>query len=312
MASACLVWPASAQQVDVLRQQVLDAYFNEDRGASGPGVMAPVSLPSAEQVRLRTRLMMLGGALGVALYGHKNWWQDGFSGGFHEADEGWFGQSSPYGGADKLGHMYTNYAGVRILSRLFEAAGNEREEAIRLGALATLGTMTAVEVVDGFSKRWRFSREDAAMNLLGAGLAVLVERTPETQRIFDFRLQYKPSVNRDGGRNFEPFGDYSGQIYLFVVKARGIPPLQQYPLLRYVELVAGYGTQGYRTTHDIAGERSRNIYFGIALNLSEVLDRTVFRSAKTHGTLQSATDLFLELVQVPGTAALAGHRLGRD
>lgn len=314
MASTCLVGAASAQQmeVDVLRQQVLDAYFNETRGALTPVALEPASLPSAEQVRLRTRLIMLGGALGVAWYGHEKWWQDGFSGGFREANEGWFGQNSPYGGADKLGHMYTNYVGTRLLSRLFEAVGNERDDAIRLGAWATLGTMTAVEVVDGFSNRWRFSREDAAMNLLGAGLAVLVERKPEIQRIFDFRMQYKPSVNRDGGRNFDPFGDYSGQIYLFAVKARGIPALQRYPLLRYLELVAGYGTQGYRAAQDIPDERARNIYFGLALNLSEVLDRTVFRSAKTHGTLQSATDLLLELVQVPGTAALAGHRLGRD
>lgn len=255
--------------------------------------------------------MILGGAMGVGWYGYKKWWQGGFSGGFREANEGWFGQNTPYGGADKLGHMYTNYVGTRLLSRLFEAVGNEHEDAIGLGAWATLGTMTAVEVVDGFSNRWRFSREDATMNLLGAGLGVLVERHPEIERIFDFRLQYKPSVNRDGGRSFEPFGDYSGQIYLFAVKARGIPVLQQYPLLRYLELVAGYGTQGYRVTHDVPGEQSRSIYLGIALNLSELLDQTVFGGTKTRGPLQRATNLFLELVQVPGTAALAGHRLGQ-
>lgn len=311
--STWLVCPASAQQmdVDILRQQVVAAYFDEAQRALTPVAVESAFLPTVEQVRLRTRLMILGGALGVAWYGRSEWWQDGFSGGFREADEGWFGRNSPYGGADKLAHIYANYVGTRLLSRLFAAVGNERDDAIRLGTWATLGTMTAVEVVDGFSNRWRFSREDAAMNLLGAGLGVLVERKPEIQRIFDFRMQYKPSVNRDGGHNFEPFGDYSGQIYLLAVKARGIPALQQYPLLRYLELVAGYGTQGYRTTHDIPGERTRNIYFGIALNLSEVLDQTVFRRAKTRGTLQGATDLFLELVQVPGTAALAGRRLGR-
>lgn len=277
-----------------------------------PFVAESVPMPAVERVRLYTRLMMVGGALGVSWYGYKKWWQDGFSGGFREADEGWFGQNSPYGGADKLGHMYTNYVGARLLSLLFEAVGNEREEAIRLGALATLGTMTAVEVVDGFSNRWRFSREDAAMNLLGAGLGVLVERKPEIRRIFDFRMQYKPSVNRDGERDFDPFGDYSGQIYLFAVKARGIPALQPYPLLHYLEFVAGYGAQGYRATHDVPNERARNVYVGIALNLTEVLEQTAFRNATTRGTLQSATELLLELVQVPGTAALERHGLGHD
>lgn len=314
VASTCLFGAASAQQMDVdyLRQQVVEAYLSESQRALTSVFTDSSSRPSLEQVRLRTGLMIVGGALGVALYGYKKWWEDGFSGGFREANEGWFGQNTPYGGADKLGHMYTNYVGTRLLTRLFSAVGNEHDDAIRLGALATLGAMTAVEVVDGFSNRWRFSREDAVMNLLGAGLGVLVERRPAIQQIFDFRMQYKPSLNQEGDRSFEPFGDYSGQIYLFAVKARGIPALQQYPFLRYFELVAGYGTQGYRTTHDIPGAPTRSIYFGIALNLSEVLGQTVFRGAKTRSTVQDGTDLFLELVQVPGTAALAGRHLRMD
>ena len=47
-------------------------------------------------------------------------------------------------------------------------------------------------------------------------------------------------------------------------------------LLRYFEVTAGYGTRGYESGQP-GVERRRNVYFGLSLNLSEILAQTVFR-----------------------------------
>jgi len=53
---------------------------------------------------------VIGGiAATVGIYGMNSWWEDGFSGSFRTADEGWFGQNTYAGGADKAGHAYFTY-----------------------------------------------------------------------------------------------------------------------------------------------------------------------------------------------------------
>lgn len=93
------------------------------------------------------------------------------------------------------------------------------------------------------------------MNAAGIGAALLMERNPGLDRILDLRVLYQSS--REEGNGFDPFGDYSGQTYLAVVKTGGIPALRSHPVLRYVELSLGYGTRGYSRGHG-----TRNVYAG--------------------------------------------------
>lgn len=263
--------------------------------------------PDARQVRQRTMGIIAANALGVGLYGRNNWWRDGFNGSFRSVNEGWFGQNTYAGGADKLGHLYANYAGTRLFARAFEWAGNTPDASLMLAAWLTLGTFTAVEVIDGFSSRWRFSKEDAVMNAIGVGAALLLEKNPELDRLLDLRLLYQPSYEQH--RKIDPFGDYPGQTYLVVAKASGVPALRNHSLLRYFELAVGYGARGYSDDRSNgAGNRSRNFYVGISINLSELLAQTVFKHAESRSRAQRATDTVLEFVQVPGTAAFAKHK----
>jgi len=260
------------------------------------------SRPTPDELRLRNAGLIAAGAVLVGAYGMVQWWNEGFTSEFRTEDEGWFGQETKYGGADKFGHAYFAYGGTRLFSEAFEAAGNDPGRARTLGFWTSLVTLTAVEVLDGYSRQYRFSGQDAAMNLVGAGLGFLMERHPDLDRLVDLRFQYKRSSDSD----WDPGGDYSGQTYLLVGKATGVPALREHSVLRYFELAVGYGTRGYETP---GAERQRNLYYGISLNLSEVLRQTVFRGAKERSGAQRATDLFLELIQVPGTAALARHQL---
>ena len=261
-----------------------------------------VSLTS-EQLRQRNAAVIGGGILVVGVYGAAKWWEDGFTGDFRTQKEGWFGQNTSSGGADKLGHVFSAYVGTRLVTQAFGALGNEPEPARRFAAASTLAVMLGIEVLDGYSKKYRFSWEDAVMDIVGVGLGYLMERNRKLDNLLDFRLLYRKSE----GSSFDPAGDYSGQTYLLVAKASAIPALRENSVLRYFELAAGYGTRGYHGPPAV--ERERNLYFGVSVNLSEVLAQTVFRGAKERGAARRATDLFLEFVQVPGTAALASHRM---
>lgn len=282
----------------------LSAHILAAAEESRPDVPTPARgvSPTPRQLRMRNAALIAGSSLLVGAYGLNKWWNDGFTGSFRTVSEGWFNQDTPYGGADKLGHAFFAYTGTRLLTLGFEQVGNDPDRALKLGAWTTLGIMTAIEVLDGYSKQYRFSTEDAIMNVAGTALGYLMERNPDLDRLIDFRLLYRRSAGK-----FDPGGDYSGQKYLLAFKASGVPALRENPVLRYFELSAGYGTRGYESPPGV--ERSRHLYFGISLNVSEILGQTVFRGASERSRAQRATEFFLEFIQVPGTAALADHQL---
>ncbi|WP_173059074.1 DUF2279 domain-containing protein [Sulfurimicrobium lacus] len=261
---------------------------------------------TAAQKQFRTRLLIGGAVGGVLAYGASHWWQDSMSSSFRTVNEGWFGQNTYTGGADKLGHMYSTYVGTRLLTDAFEWAGNDRETASWLAAATAWGAMLAVEVGDGYSQRFRFSKEDLIMNTLGTGLGLLMEKQPDLDKLVDFRLMYWPSSDARRLNQVDIVDDHSGQTYLLALKASGVPALRRIEPLRYFELALGYGTRGYEP--NAGGERSRHVYYGISLNVAEILGATVFGDSKG-SRAQRISDGVLEVFQIPGTAALADHRL---
>lgn len=286
-------------------------YSEEVPGNPGnPGVIGGTTAVSDEEKNFRTRALVLGSLGGVLAYGKTTWWKDGFTGHFNTVNEGWFGQNTYSGGADKIGHAYFTYAGTRLLSHAFEWAGNNHEDSVHLSAATLFGTLMAVETIDGFSKRWRFSKEDTIMNVLGTGLGLLFEKNKRLDDLFDFRLHYWPSGDARRLNEISPVNDYSGQTYLLVAKATGMPALRNHEVLRYFELAVGYGSRGYEPNEGVPyPDRHRNLYFGISLNISEILKNTVFHGAGPKSRGQALTDTALEFIQIPGTAFLADHRL---
>lgn len=308
--AACSAWAgASAPAQDGPPAAVLIPSPDDpaDRLPDPASVSHPVL--SEEQARFRTRALVFGAAAGMFAYGASVWWNDGASGHFRTINEGWFGQDTYAGGADKLGHAFSAYAGTRLLTKGFQWAGNDADLSLRLATATSLGVMLGMEVLDGFSKRYRFSKEDATMDILGAGLGYLMEKNRDLDRLLDFRLLYWPSSDARRQNEVDPVGDYSGQTYLMVVKASGMPALRRQTPLRYLELAVGYGSRGFEPNDGAPfPDRSRNLYVGLSLNLSEILGDTAFRGNRG-STAQKVTDTALEYIQVPGTAALVKHRL---
>lgn len=259
--------------------------------------------------RRRAKLFLGASAGLVFLYGATQWWDDGLRGSFRSDSEGWFGQHTDEGGVDKLGHLYFAYAGTRAATRMLEWLGDDPAHALALSAAAVAGTLTAVEIIDGFSEKYRFSHEDMLMNLGGAALAWFIERHPDIDEKFDLRFYYWPSDYARDHSKTDPFGDYSGQKYFLVAKGSGFDATRNHPLFRYLELVVGYGARNYESD---AGHRpARSMYYCISLNLTEVLHEAAFRNRPPRSNAEQWTGMTLELWQPPGSVVFVRDDLRR-
>jgi hypothetical protein len=268
--------------------------------APAPNVPAPAPLWH-EDLRLRNAAIMGAEFLAVTIYGKNYWWNGDYGGGFKVSNEGFFGSETTYGGVDKLGHMFTNYANVRLFTPLFEMAGNSREDSIWLSALTSVVIFTAVEVADGFSTNHRFSPQDEVMNIAGAALGVIMEKNPALDEKFDFRFSY----HKTAGTDFKPSRDYTGHRFLLVAKADGFESLRNRTLLRYLELSLGYQVHGYGQP---GAEQRRDIYVGLGLNLSRLLADGVYGGRQHTTRVQRIAEMAFELYQFP-TALYANFSL---
>lgn len=237
---------------------------------------------------------------GVTAIGLSSWnW--GSSKSFRWNPEGWFGEQTGSGGADKLGHAFSSYALTNVLADRLIREGRSPERAGLSAALTTQAIMLYVELFDGLSDDHGFAREDVVMNLLGTGLAYARTVSPTLRDTLDYRMEYESS----GYKGFRPFSDYSGQKYLLAFKLGGVQALRDTPL-RYLELQTGYYTRGFSKAEWDAGlERSRHSFVGIAINLNELL---FGRRTAQESELRNAGRLFFEHVQIPHTAVRSEQR----
>jgi hypothetical protein len=203
---------------------------------------------------------------GVTLFGINNW--DWGTSGYHIENEGWFGTDTKYGGMDKIGHAYAGYVISQYFSQRIAHTVDDPANAAITGAILGMGFQTYIEFFDGFAGQHGFSYEDMIANGLGASFSFLQDTVPGLRDKLDFRLEYwGASDYHDWG----PVTDYDGQRYLLAFKLSGFEELEDSPL-RYVELQAGYFTEGYTDeTRDAGVDPERNPYVAIGLNLNELL-----------------------------------------
>ena len=265
----------------------------------------PKASLSPAQIRLRGNIVTFG-TLGIyAAYGFSTWWNDANSD-FNQQDEDWFNENSYSGGADKLGHMFSTYISTRLLTRGYQWAGLNHQHALRRARNLAFFTLTAVEIMDGFTKEYGFSWEDFIMNTLGIGMAQILESDPDMDALWDFRVLYRYSDDADRKNSIDPFSDYSGQIYLFVLRPAVLANAAANSNWHLLEIAAGYGTKGYRPLTDLNTPKERNLYLGVSLNVTELLHRYWYKETPRQ---PSALTEALKYLQVPGTAALMRKNL---
>ncbi len=180
-------------------------------------------------------------------------------------NEGWFGKDTKYGGADKLGHLYSTYLWSLGFASLYEYWGMDEERSRIYGPFSAWMVQGLMEIGDSFSDSQGFSYEDMTMNTVGAIFYYLREKYPAIKKRVDLRLEYLPDFSNGG----DLFTQYNSMKYVLAFKASGFDSLNK-GLLKYTELQVGYYTRGYQA-HDKYSQKERVLYLGVGLNLSQIL-----------------------------------------
>jgi uncharacterized protein YfiM (DUF2279 family) len=150
---------------------------------------------------------------------------------------------------DKLGHATTAYNVAAVQNDLMRSSGLNTRQSSLIGALTGLGMLTIVEVFDGISQKWGFSKGDMLANLAGSALFVMQQALWKRQKMA-LRFSYHNSIyskyNPDElGRNFFErwIKDYNGQTYWLSFNASSfLPSSTRIP--RWANVDIGYSAEG--------------------------------------------------------------------
>ncbi|MBL3529141.1 MAG: DUF2279 domain-containing protein [gamma proteobacterium endosymbiont of Lamellibrachia anaximandri] len=234
---------------------------------------------------------LLGGITALGLHAWD--WDENTS--FHFQSEGFLGEDTGSFGMDKFGHAYSSYLIAEFLTHHIRKRARDPSGAAFSSAILATVLMTYVELFDGYALDHGFSYEDMIFNVIGIGLSSARNLIPGLHDKVDFRLEYIPSGNTD---SFGPITDYSGQKYLFALKASGFDMFED-SFLKYFELQAGYFARGFTEKEEQNNEPSfRRVFWGLGLNLQELL----FGAGRIkHTAIGQDARRILEYVQVPYT-----------
>ena len=228
-------------------------------------------LAARRKANLFTGTVVLGmGAYGAAVFGAG-------SSGWQTADDGWFGEFTGSGGADKLGHALSAHVQTAVYSAVFRHWGIPRREAALRGAAAAFAAQFALEAADGFSADHGFSRNDVIANAAGCLFGYFHETSPGFARIFDFRWEYWPSSRVRTGEDGEVTTDYEGSAYVLAANVGALVGHRRTPL-DFVDLHLGYATRYYS---DRSQRSERRPFVGLGLSLPTVCERLGLRRLAT-------------------------------
>ncbi|MBI2391015.1 MAG: DUF2279 domain-containing protein [Deltaproteobacteria bacterium] len=218
--------------------------------------------------------------------------------------DGWFGDTTYAGGADKLGHVWSNLALSRLGTELLRSGGWGKLSSSLIASGLCLSAFLFVEVNDGHFTE--FSPADMASNTLGALAAVAMTNWPALDEAIDFRVQWFPSAafRRHASADFAE--DYSGQTYLLAYKPRSIAAIREaggpLALLQVLNPVLGFESRNYKPTPspDDLGARRQSLFLGVTIDVQAMIDATLGGRSSTaarwgHGVGHA----FFEYVNLP-------------
>ncbi len=150
---------------------------------------------------------------------------------------------------DKIGHATTAYNVAAIQYDLMRWSGVQNQPSIAIGAITALGYMSIIEVLDGFSPQWGFSKGDMAANLIGSALFAGQQKFWGEQRIslkFSYHKTIYPKYNPEElGSSWREsmIKDYNGQTYWLSFNIKSFLPAQNnFPA--WLNMNIGYSGEG--------------------------------------------------------------------
>jgi hypothetical protein len=171
----------------------------------------------------KTALAVVSGAVaaGSIIWLQQAWYEQYNTGRFH-----FFDDASDWQQMDKAGHIFTTYQCGRLMMDAFRNSGFNRRQQWWIGGTSGLIYMTAIEVLDGFSRGWGFSWSDEASNVIGSAAVIAQDMLWAEQRVLlkysygpSGLAQYNPSLL---GKNEATrlLKDYNGQSYWLTLTPR--------------------------------------------------------------------------------------------
>lgn len=200
---------------------------------------------------------------------------------------------------DKLGHVFSAYQLTSFGASTLNWAGVRKKDQLLYGSALSLGFLTAVEVMDGFSEEWGFSWTDMAANVAGAGFFVGQELLWDEQRIllkYSFhRTQYaQQRPDKLGNGLAEEFlKDYNGQTYWLSANINSFLKIDGVP--NWLNFAFGYGADGMLTGEAddplfLNQNRTRQYYLSLDVDLSRI---------KTNSNLLKTIFSVFNVIKVP-------------
>ncbi|WP_266365102.1 DUF2279 domain-containing protein [Tellurirhabdus rosea] len=156
---------------------------------------------------------------------------------------------------DKVGHVATAYLFSRGGYELFRWSGVNERASVLTGGLLALLFQSTIEVYDGYSEGWGFSRGDMLANVTGAALFMGQQYAFNEQKVtmrFGWRKSiyapYRPNLlGKTTGVQF--LKDYNAQQYwLSLNLASTLPVGPSFP--KWLNLAVGYSGSGMIGGHE--------------------------------------------------------------
>ena len=183
---------------------------------------------------------------------------------------------------DKLGHAYSSYHLSRGISRAYRWAGVNPKKSNLLSCAISIGYLSVIEIMDGYSSSWGFSLSDMTFNFLGSGLFLFQESFFSKQILqpkFSFHTtpyaEIRPEVL--GNNAFESLlKDYNGQTY-WISFSPGQLGIINWP--KWLMLSFGHSIDGRLKGNSdsyMGYESSRQFLFSLDIDLNHIPVKSKF------------------------------------
>jgi uncharacterized protein YfiM (DUF2279 family) len=215
---------------------------------------------------------------------------------------------------DKLGHVFSSYQLSSLGAKTLNWSGADEKDQLIYGSALSLGFLTAVEVMDGFSEEWGFSWTDMAANVAGTGFYVGQELLWQEQRVLlkysfhrtEFAKQRPDKLGN--GLSEEFLKDYNGQTYWLSANINSFFKSESIP--NWLNLAFGYGADGMLTGDAddplyLNQNRTRQYYLSLDLDLSRI--KTNSHILKTIFDVLNVIKVPLPTVEMNGNGRVKWH-----
>lgn len=128
-----------------------------------------------------------------------------------------FDDNGEWNQADKGGHVLTAYVEAKWAYQAFRWAGVKNRNAALLGIATSTIFQTTIEVLDGFSAQWGFSKGDMVANTAGCALFGLQQAVWNEQRMIlkmsNFPKKYSKTLVKDADGSSKSVSSMAKTLY---------------------------------------------------------------------------------------------------